>query len=94
MSHLEADDDVRSPLLALGHDVVHVELVRHLLGDVVHNRLHLDNNVHDDEDVYEVDDVHGGVHLLLPSRGCPSPAARLPGLQLEDSLEELLGSGR
>ena len=93
MFHLEADDDVRSPLLALGHDVVHVELVRHLLGDVVHNSLHLDDNVHEDEDEYEVD-VHDGVHLLLPSRGCPSPAARLPGLQLEDSLEELLGSGR
>ena len=91
MSHLEADDDVRSPLLALGHDVVHVELVRHLLGNVVHNRLHLDDNAHEDED--EVD-VHGGLHLLLPSRGRPSPAARLPGLQLEDSLEELLGSGR
>ena len=42
MFHLEADDDVRSPLFALGHDVVHVELVRHLLADVVHNRLHLD----------------------------------------------------
>ena len=60
MFHLEADDDVRSPLLALGHDVVHVELVRHLLADVVHNRLHLDCDDADDQE----DD---GLHLLLPS---------------------------
>ena len=60
MSHLEADDDVRSPLLALGHDVVHVELVRHLLGNVVHNGLHLDDNEHKEEDEDEVD-VHGVV---------------------------------
>ena len=64
MSHLEADDDVRSPLLALGHDVVHVELVRHLLGDVVHNRLHLDDNVREDEDV-DVEEKEVDVHDVV-----------------------------
>ena len=70
--HLEADNDVRSPLLALGHDVVHVELVRHLLADVVHNGLHLDDNIHEDE---KEEDVLNGLHLLLPCRCCPSPTA-------------------
>ena len=58
MFYLEADDDVWGSLLALGHDVVHVELVGHLLTDVVHDRLHLDG---DDDDDEEVD----GLYLLL-----------------------------
>ena len=58
MFYLEADNDVWGSLLALGHDVVHVELVGHLLTDVVHDRLHLDG---DDDDDEEVD----GLYLLL-----------------------------
>ena len=58
MFYLEAHDDVWGSLLALGHDVVHVELVGHLLTDVVHDRLHLDG---DDDDDEEVD----GLYLLL-----------------------------
>ena len=33
-------------------------------------------------------------HLLLPGRGGPSPAARLPWLQFKDGLEEFLRGGR
>ena len=58
MFYLEAHNDVWGSLLALGHDVVHVELVGHLLTDVVHDRLHLDG---DDDDDEEVD----GLYLLL-----------------------------
>ena len=58
MFYLEAHDDVWGSLLALGHDVVHVELVGHLLTDVVHDRLHLDGDDDDDEE----DD---GLYLLL-----------------------------
>ena len=38
-SYLEAHNDVGGPVLALGHYVGHVELVGHLLTDVVHNCL-------------------------------------------------------
>ena len=58
MFYLEAHNDVWGSLLALGHDVVHVELVGHLLTDVIHDRLHLDG---DDDDDEEVD----GLYLLL-----------------------------
>ena len=37
--HLEADDDVGSPVLALGHHLNDLELIRHLLKDVVHDHL-------------------------------------------------------
>ena len=46
MFYLEAHNDVWGSLLALGHDVVHVELVGHLLTDVVHDRLHLDGDLY------------------------------------------------
>ena len=36
----------------------------------------------------------GDGHLLLPGRGGPSPAARLPWLEFKDSLEEFLRGGR
>ena len=58
MFYLEAHNDVWGSLLALGHDVVHVELVGHLLTDVVHDRLHLDGDEDDDEEV-------DGLYLLL-----------------------------
>ena len=58
MFYLEAHNDVWGSLLALGHDVVHVELVGHLLTDVVHDRLHLDGDGDDDEEV-------DGLYLLL-----------------------------
>ena len=88
MFYLEAHDDVWGSLLALGHDVVHVELVGHLLTDVVHDRLHLGSSSSGNEE-------HGDDgHLLLPGRGGPSPAARLPWLEFKDSLEEFLRGGR